>query len=94
MKLPPKINCEYISHPVLNTDFYSKEKSQMLNGLFLTILICGMLEGKYHRNLVLVLSFVAGFIENITTFQDNDYCGSEPLKDVTTIYSYIMISLI
>lgn len=48
-----------------------------------------MLEGKDYRNIDIVFSFVAGFIDNITGFQNN-----APLTEITTLYSDIVLSLL
>lgn len=48
-----------------------------------------MLEGKVYRNIDMVFIFVAGFIDNVTGFQDEQL-----LTETTTILSDIMLSLI
>lgn len=46
-----------------------------------------MLKGEYYKNIAMVLTFVTGFINNITGFPDE-----AQFTEITTIYTDIMLS--
>lgn len=81
------IETTYVA-PRLHVYFSKKERSPILNGIFTTGFLRGMLNEKSYHSLHICFLFVAEFMDQSTCFEKK--C---PLKTINTMNSYLLHSL-